>query len=615
MKKLKCLFIAFLAMIMFSCPVILCANASTYDNFMSYAGDVNGDGKVTLLDALKLIKLSVNGIPLEKEISPWEESKHRLEFNENGEFKVLILSDMHVKTTLSDLARTNMELLIERENPDLVMFSGDSTWKISTESALKTAVTSMVELLEEKQIPWGHVYGNHDCEGSNVSKSKQQKIYESFDYCVSMAGDENLPGLGNYVLPVYAHDGDKVVFNVWALDSGEYLTTAEKSAYMPVTSTYQGYTNSKYDYIDPALIAWYTNTSAKMEVYNGAKVPGMMVFHIPLQEYYNAWVNREGLNFTGEKREILCASEINSGMFAAMVARGDIKAVATGHDHRNDFMVEYGGIKLCYCSTISETGYCDEDMLGGRVFVVKENNPSDVKTYMSYVDEEKMIENAEPLSEGVLLDFDSYTPEFDKSGLWNAVDDACRLDNVVVEIADGKGINGTKALHVARLNYGSGTTPNNVEIRMPLENPGKLGESKYFRVWLDLTGETAQVDFRKASFGFIEENAVKYANSTDNLDEPSPFWYLADGTTEWVEMTTGNDGCFGAKQNSSVKGFKGWFAFPIENMLKYKSLTALTEDSYLTHVYFYFSISSDEMKGNPIYLDDISIVKDYTVFE
>jgi len=32
-------------------------------------------------------------------------------------------------------------------------------------------------------------------------------------------------------------------------------------------------------------------------------VPGMMVFHIPLQESYNAWVNREALTYTGEKRE------------------------------------------------------------------------------------------------------------------------------------------------------------------------------------------------------------------------------------------------------------------------------------------------------------------------
>ena len=64
------------------------------------------------------------------------------------------------------------------------------------------AVGDMVEILEEKRIPWAHVYGNHDAEGDNVPKEKQQQIYESFDYCVSQAGDPSLPGVGNYVLPV-----------------------------------------------------------------------------------------------------------------------------------------------------------------------------------------------------------------------------------------------------------------------------------------------------------------------------------------------------------------------------------------------------------------------------
>lgn len=152
---------------------------------------------------------------------PWEESKHKLQFNENGEFKVLILSDIHINGTMSSLAESNMKILVEREEPDLVMFDGDNTWGLSSEAAVKKAVGSMVDLLEEKQIPWGHVYGNHDCEGSNLKKEKQQAIYESFDYCVSQAGPEELYGQGNYVLPVYGSDGEKVLFNVWALDSGE----------------------------------------------------------------------------------------------------------------------------------------------------------------------------------------------------------------------------------------------------------------------------------------------------------------------------------------------------------------------------------------------------------
>ena len=551
---------------------------------------------------------------------PWEESKHKLQFNENGEFKVLILSDIHINGTMSSLAESNMKILVEREEPDLVMFDGDNTWGLSSEAAVKKAVGSMVDLLEEKQIPWGHVYGNHDCEGSNLKKEKQQAIYESFDYCVSQAGPEELYGQGNYVLPVYGSDGEKVLFNVWALDSGEYLTSAEKAAYLPVSGTYQGYANSSYAYIQPSQIQWYMNTSAEMEAYNGAVVPGLMVFHIPLQESYNAWVNRAALNYTGEKREVVCASEINSGLFAAMAERGDIKAVVNGHDHRNDYMVEFGGIKLSYCSTISETGYCDEDMFGGRVFLIKESDPSDVQTYMSYVDESKMgIDStpvdADPIPEGVILDFDSYTPELDKSGWPNDTSNGAKPDQIIAEISADRGLDGTAALAVSRKNFGSNNTENNAEVRVTMENAGLLGDSKYVRVWMDLTGDTTEVDFRKACFGLIENNLTVLPYGTDEKDTPSPFWYLADGGTEWKKMSHGGDGCFGQAEGSSVKGLKGWFAFPIENMLKRGALTQLDKDSYITHVYFYYCLSAANMKNNCVYIDNISLVKDYKVFE
>ena len=42
----------------------------------------------------------------------------------------------------------------------------------------------LVGYIEEKQIPWCHVYGNHDHENA-VDLAKQQEIYESYEYCIS----------------------------------------------------------------------------------------------------------------------------------------------------------------------------------------------------------------------------------------------------------------------------------------------------------------------------------------------------------------------------------------------------------------------------------------------
>lgn len=549
--------------------------------------------------------------------APWEESRHPLHFDENGEFRILVFSDIHGSgPKLSRLAKTNIALLTEREDPDLVLFDGDNTWGMKDEKTLRSCVADMTEVLEEKGIPWAHVYGNHDAEGDNVPKAKQQQIYESFDYCVSRAGDPSLPGVGNYVLPVYASDGSRAVFAVWALDSGQYITAAEKATLKPAGTIFQGYAGSDYDYVKPAQIAWYRETSMAMETYAGAKIPGLMAFHIPLQETYAAWVNREALEYAGEKREAVCASEINSGLFAALLERGDIKAVVNGHDHVNDYMVNYGGIRLCYCSTVSETGYCDMDVLGARVFVIREDDPGEIETHISYVDESRMENaaiavNADPLPGGVVLDFDAYEPKIEKCGWDNNYNDDALVDKITVEIGDGRGPDGSKALGVGRLNFGDTTQSNNAEVKIPLENPGLLGDLKYLRVWMDLTGDGTPIDFRKACFGLIVNDMALMPYRTDDKDTPTPFWYLPEGETEWRRMSHGGDGCFGAQQDSSVRGYRGWFAFPVEHMLKRSTLEPLKDSSCVTGVYFYYCLNAAAMKGHPVWLDDIALVRDY----
>ena len=558
-----------------------------------------------------------------KMTAPWTEPKIPLRFREDGEFHILVFSDIHGSgMKISDLAKTNLALLVEREQPDLILLDGDNTWGIGDEKTLRSCVGDLTEVFEEKEIPWAHVYGNHDAEGNNLKKEKQQDIYESFPHCVSQAGDPSLPGVGNYVLPVYASDGSGPRFLIWALDSGQYISAAERADLRPVGGIFPGFANSEYDFIRPSQIAWYRETSAAVEQFCGGKIPGLMAFHIPLQETYAAWVNRNSLEHTGEKREAVCASEINSGLFAALYERGDVKAVVNGHDHVNDYMVKYGGIRLCYVSTVSETGYCDMDMLGARVFVIREDDPAEVETYMSYVDERRMTDvnayaDAVPIPAGVVLDFESWEPEIEACGWDNNYGEEAEVGNITVEIAEGRGKDGSKALGVGRLNFGESTYQNNAEVKIPLspETAGLLGENRYLRVWMDLGGDGTPIDFRKACFGLIVNGEEFSPYRTDDLDAPSPFWVLPEGETAWREMSHGGDGCFGVQQNSSVKGMKGWFAFPVENMLKRGSLEKLRKTDCVTGVYFYYCFNSEEMAGHQVWLDDITLTGDYKVFD
>lgn len=90
----------------------------------------------------------------------------------------MILADVHAYGTIPDNVKNNIETLVNKEQPNLVIFTGDNTI-CNSPLKVKEALQSMVDLIEKLEIPWCHVYGNHDDE-SGVSKEVQQKIYESF---------------------------------------------------------------------------------------------------------------------------------------------------------------------------------------------------------------------------------------------------------------------------------------------------------------------------------------------------------------------------------------------------------------------------------------------------
>lgn len=543
------------------------------------------------------------------------ESKHTLRFNDNGQFKVLVLSDLHLKPGgIPETMKSSIKTLIDRESPDLVLLNGDNvdSSSIKSDADMRLVLSEAVEYIESKQIPWMHVFGNHDSE-YGYTREQQQAVYQTFNYCISKKGDADLKGVSNYVVPIYGSEDDTVKFAVWGLDSGDYLSNDDKASLFPTESAFGGCSGAVYDYIHGDQIEWYVEISKRLEKQNGGQVvPGLMSFHIPLQETYTAWLNRSGLDWTGEKREEVCASAHNSGLFNAMLSRGDIKAVINGHDHKNDFMVEYGGIKLCYASTVSVNTYHDSDMHGGRVFVINEKDTSNVETYMSYVNQKVDPANAKPRASGYTYDFEGSAPQFTLSSWPNDISTDAYVNEISAQIFSGAGRNGSKALGVTRLQYHEGHRGKNIEVKWNDYTYGKLGDNRYLMVWIDL--DKNSIDFRKACFGLLTDYKNSYPYATDNHDEPSPFYYKADGSDTWVTLSTGTDGCIGESDSCSVSGYKGWLALPIEYMLQSGTDKQLNEDSVITGFYFYLSLATQDMTGKYVYIDDIMLVEDYTQY-
>ena len=556
-------------------------------------------------------------IKVDPEIADILNTKHTLRVGEDGEFRVLVISDVQsTGDKLDDFIRENIVTLVDREEPDLVLFTGDNTFGMYFESTLRSILNDMTGYIESKGIPWAHVYGNHDDEWNALSKETQQEIYESYEYCVSRTDGEDIYGVGNYVLPVLSSDGDDVAFNIFAFDSGSYLSEEEQLMLTPNDTTYSGYYGSSYDYIRPSQINWYEETSIKMEEYYGKKIPALAYFHIPLQENYLAWSNREALEYNGEKRESIGASPINSGLFSAMLERGDVKAVVTGHDHMNDYMLNYCGIKLCSAATIGNQFYYEDDMLGGRVFVFNENDPNNIDTYMSYVGEHNgaISTPVEALDAGNVLDFESETVDYDISARSGSIEDYQRAYEIEYNVFEGKGVNGSAAFGATRSAYNEYESQNIIECKLTLDSMGSFGDNRYLRVWMDLRGENTAIDFGRAAIGVVVDKQNGSPHITESVFGSAQIHYLADGSEEWITLNTDENGNIGADAGVSVEGYCGWFAISLDDLYQVGTRDILDPEDRITGFYIYFTLANEDMVGEYVYIDDIALVEDYVNF-
>lgn len=255
--------------------------------------------------------------------------KKPLHFNENGKFKIVQFTDLHWKNgDEHDMqTRSLMELVLQEERPDLVVFTGDVIYSESCIDPLQS-MREAISTADQSGIPWAVVLGNHDAE-KNVTREELLHVLTEYD--IGLTGHTpGVSGFGNYSLTVTGKDESDAAV-LYFLDSGDY----------PKLPHVEG-----YDWISRDQIDWYlSEANAFKEKNSGQPLPSLAFFHIPLQEYYTAW---ERQVCYGNKFENICCSQINSGLFGAMVEMGDVIGTFVGHDHINDYYGSMLGIRLCY---------------------------------------------------------------------------------------------------------------------------------------------------------------------------------------------------------------------------------------------------------------------------
>ena len=114
-------------------------------------------------------------------------------------------TDINPCTDADNMTLTLLDSVIEKENPDLIVFTGDQLNGQGTSWDAKSVLTKFAKTVTDRQIPWAAIFGNHDDE-DNDSRQDQIKYMQALPYSLVQAGPKDIHGVGNYVLKVYSAD-------------------------------------------------------------------------------------------------------------------------------------------------------------------------------------------------------------------------------------------------------------------------------------------------------------------------------------------------------------------------------------------------------------------------
>ena len=307
-----------------------------------------------------------------------------LRFDENGEFKILHLSDCQDGYPARWEMFTYFNYMIDEYDPDLVVFGGDNC--VCEGEHKQAAIAELVKPFVDKGVYFTLVFGNHDHQ-QGVDNDTQLKYYQEAGgkYCLAYDADPNLSGTATHNLPVYGQDG-KLKFNVWLFDSGNYVKDEN------------GKDTSDYSCVQPDQIEWYKETYKELEKEAGGTVYSVAFQHIPVLESFDALFATVPFDlppltetysdgnhyaaffpktnaFKGHLMEPTSPGYHNYGQLQAMKDTGDVLAILWGHDHINSYEAEYNGIDLINTPTCSFESYGNDIIRGGRLITIYEDDP------------------------------------------------------------------------------------------------------------------------------------------------------------------------------------------------------------------------------------------------
>ena len=271
--------------------------------------------------------------------------------------------------------------IMDKVHPDLITVSGDLAWSHSY-----VAYNKLADMIDSYGIPWAPVWGNHDNEAGPENVEILVDIMKARKNCIYESGDPTL-GNGNYVIAI--EENGKIVEGVIMMDSHDRVEYINP----------QGEVDCAWAKVIPEQIDWYKDQVKALKDMGCNDTT--VIMHIPIYAYREAAAaafpkNTEAKSITiedsykesswnegyknsfGVRWEGICSYPADDGMMDAILEAGTTKHVVAGHDHTNNFVIEYKGTKLIYSMKIGAGCYWTPKLNGGTVLTVTSNGVESV---------------------------------------------------------------------------------------------------------------------------------------------------------------------------------------------------------------------------------------------
>ena len=333
-----------------------------------------------------------------------------LEKDKGKDFTILNFADVQLTSDqvtyeegIATYAYELMNELITEANPDLITLSGDQGY------GEPNSINAIASVVNAYNIPWAFVLGNHDNECNGMTMKEQIELYESYSNCIGKYGPTNLtasalgqPKAGNYIINIVEREenGFHILRSIFMLNTGDRYEPYDIEGDKLNTHFYENLNKEQIEFYK-----WGLESSKKYN--NGEYVKSMIIQHIPITAYafafadafiteYSAYEYRsivavasgymprdtydgtcwkEGYKDSfGVCHEVICCSPSDDGIFEILKQYGSTDFMLVGHDHKNNFSINYQGIRLSYGLKTGFGSQYERMSIGGTTLTINSDN-------------------------------------------------------------------------------------------------------------------------------------------------------------------------------------------------------------------------------------------------